>query len=152
MENAFTVQLVEILQGRQMTSYLTQMLMTEIKPHVPGRRSPKKIHVHSNHNVENANIETHKRAMLRYWKAFKDEWNPTRVIEERMGMSRSSALPTLVDWMGKELVVRRPLGDRPYNRRSGWEWRWSDATLKELTELAERSSQTTPELSQTSKP
>lgn len=73
----------------------------------------------------NANLAKQAAALARYRAVCQDEWTSTRTIENRLGFTRSTALPTLRAYEAKGLIVCRPIGGRPYNRRSGLEWRWT---------------------------
>lgn len=54
------------------------------------------------------------------------EWASTHVLESRLGYARSSINKTLKTWEKKGLVVKRSKGERPFNYRNGYEWKWAE--------------------------
>jgi hypothetical protein len=70
-----------------------------------------------------ANAAKARIAQKKYAQAIGDAWVGTHVIEDRLGMGRSSALKVLLKQLEQGLVERRPAGGAPFNRRKGWEWK-----------------------------
>ena len=72
-----------------------------------------------------ANIAKREQAIARYKAVMRDEWTPTRTIETRLGMERSSCLGNLNKWESMGLIVSRKAGEPgKWNRAKGYEWRW----------------------------
>lgn len=86
------------------------------KPRKPRSGNPSPKHV-------NANRAKHEKTIAKYKAVMRDNWLPTVVIEERLGMGRGTVLPVLSKWEKRGIVERRPVGEN-FNRRSGYEWRF----------------------------
>ena len=54
------------------------------------------------------------------------EWASTHVLESRLGYARSSVASTMLSWEKQGLVVKRSKGNRPFNYRNGYEWKWAE--------------------------
>jgi hypothetical protein len=88
--------------------------------HQPTRNTQKKLY---KVDCTTANATKIAKAAERYKAAFVTEWNTTGKIEARLGMTPSTAYKTLVTYLERGWVARRPVGEH-YNRRKGWEWKW----------------------------
>lgn len=77
---------------------------------------------HPNHKAANdAKIE---KARKRFKKVMKDEWVSTVKIDARLGTSRCASIGTLRSFEARGEMECRPVGNEPYNRRKGYEWKW----------------------------
>lgn len=53
-------------------------------------------------------------------------WQPTQVIEQKLGYGRTVANSFLRKLVKMKLVARRPRDNEPtYNRKKGWEYKWN---------------------------
>lgn len=98
---------------------LIDMLMPPPRAEAPKRTAPQ-----HKRNTNKANEVKHAEALAAYKKAIGEGWAGTRTIENRLGYSRSSSLATLRRYEAQGEIECRPAGGLPYNRRSGFEWRW----------------------------
>lgn len=72
-----------------------------------------------------ANKAAHEQAITRYREVMGEQWVSTKLIESRLGMSRSSCTPNLLKWEKMELVEKRKIGDvKSWTRMKGNEWRF----------------------------
>ena len=97
-----------------------QMLTMDVKP-LPdtlgrGRTTWKR-------DTKTANKVVQSKAIRKYLAAVGDEWSKTADIAVRLGMERMSIFKQLVKYHSLGLLDRRPLGGKPYNHHTGWEWR-----------------------------
>lgn len=97
-----------------------QMLMQDIKP-LPDTQGRKG--VTWRRDTETANKAVRSKAIDKYCKAIGGEWSKTADIAVRLGMERMSIFKQLVKYHSLGLLERRPLGGKPYNHHTGWEWR-----------------------------
>ncbi len=67
----------------------------------------------------------HSKAVAKYCNAIGSEWRKTVEIADRLGMHRMSIFKQLVRYLQLGILERRPLGGKPYNHHTGWEWRVS---------------------------
>lgn len=96
-------------------------ILPKVEP-VEGPMKPRAGNPKPNHQLANdAKIAA---ARKRYKDVMGDEWVPTKTIESRLGKGRSTAYDTLMKFVERGELMRRPLDGKPYNRRSGYEWRW----------------------------
>lgn len=102
-----------------------QMLAAKVTPlsdHTPGFRrvtNPKPVQASESH---------HAKTIARYRAVMGDDWLATKDIENRLGVGRSCITDTLLAWLAKGIVERRkPCPDREWNRKRGYEWRFSKA-------------------------
>jgi hypothetical protein len=115
-----------------LTAYLN-MEVTPLAQYVPDceRRQKEKARAKSfgpNKNCANANKAKHQQAVARYKSVMGDGWTTTTQIENRLGMSRASCTPNLRKWEEMGLLVRRKVGPTDkWNRRKGYEWRWTSS-------------------------
>jgi predicted Rossmann fold nucleotide-binding protein DprA/Smf involved in DNA uptake len=95
-----------------------QMLMQDVKPlpAVP----PKKKWVRSTEAMSRAK---HSKTVEKYCAAIGKEWVKTADVAERLKMARMSIFHRLVKYHEKGILDRRPLGGKPYNHHTGWEWK-----------------------------
>lgn len=97
-----------------------QMLAMDVKP-LPdtlgrGKTSWKR-------DTQTANKAVRSKAIDKYCKAIGPEWTKTADIATRLGMERMSVFKQLAKYVRLGILERRPLGGRPFNQHTGWEWR-----------------------------
>ena len=99
-----------------------QMLAMDVKP-LPdslGREKKKKDWERSTKEMQQAK---HTKTVEKYCEAIGTVWVKTADIADRLGMDRTSIFTRLVEYHKKGILDRRPLGGKPYNHHTGWEWR-----------------------------
>jgi len=80
-----------------------------------------------NRNTENANVKRREDSIKRYKAVMGTEWVKTRVIERRLGYSRSTSNEVLNKWLLDGRVERRNAKNTvEFKRRDGYEWRFKD--------------------------
>ena len=97
-----------------------QMLTMDVKP-LPDTRAPKEKKQWRDPTVMHE--ARHSNAVEKYCKAIGEEWVKTTDIADRLGMERTSIFTRLTEYHKKGILDRRPLGGKPYNHHTGWEWR-----------------------------
>ena len=65
----------------------------------------------------------HTKTVEKYCEAIGTAWVKTADVADRLGMDRTSIFTRLVEYHKKGILDRRPLGGKPYNHHTGWEWR-----------------------------
>jgi predicted Rossmann fold nucleotide-binding protein DprA/Smf involved in DNA uptake len=99
-----------------------QMLAMDVKP-LPdtlGRGETKKDWERSTDAMHEAK---HSQTVEKYCKAIGHEWVKTTDVADRLGMERTSIFTRLTNYYKQGILDRRPLGGKPYNHHTGWEWR-----------------------------
>lgn len=97
--------------------------VTPLKDVVPTRQSEGR--GRRNNDTSIANAVNHARTVERYRAVMGDEWVPTPLIEQRMGLVRNGGSGTLIAWAEKGLVERRKIGgDADWCLSKGFEWRF----------------------------
>ena len=97
-----------------------QMLAMDVQP-IPDTRAPRVKKSWRDPTVMHEARHSH--AVAKYCKAIGTEWSTTAAIADRLGMERMSIFKQLVRYADIEILERRPLGGKPYNHHTGWEWR-----------------------------
>lgn len=97
-----------------------QMLAMDVKPlpDCPGRTKEK-----WERATDAMHKAKHSKTVEKYCKAIGYEWSKTADVADRLGMDRTSIFTRLVEYHKKGILDRRPLGGKPYNHHTGWEWR-----------------------------
>lgn len=103
-------------------NYLVDMLMGKVAPPKPVEAPKGKGNPHPDNG--RANAAKRKQALDRYRAAIGEGWTRTQTIDSRLGRGRSCSLKQLTLYYNLGIIDRRPLGDKPYNRTTGYEWRW----------------------------
>jgi Fic family protein len=94
-----------------------QMLATEVKPQrLDGHKTWTR-------NTKVANVVVQSKAIRKYTAAVSRDWTKTVDIATRLGMERMSVFKQLAKYVRLGILERRPLGGRPFNQHTGWEWR-----------------------------
>jgi hypothetical protein len=96
------------------------MLAMDVKP-LPNTREPKGKDWKRDTHTANTVVRT--KAIAKYCDAVGPKWTSTAAIGVRLGMERMSIFKQLVKYHGLGFLERRPLGGKPYNHHTGWEWR-----------------------------
>ena len=94
-----------------------QMLMMDVKP-LPDTR-PKVW----KRNTDVANVKVTSAAKEKYMAAIGPEWVSSTKIADRLGTTTAAISKQLTKYEAKGFIERRPVGGRPFNNRTGYEWR-----------------------------
>jgi len=102
-----------------------EMLMQEVKPQPPTRREDREKKTKKNtwSDMSKARVVRIAETREKYLAAVGEEWRNAVSIAERAGMARASMFKQLEVYVSKGVLEQRPAGGKPFNRRSGWEWR-----------------------------
>jgi len=105
-------------------NYFVAMLKQEL-PKTP-QPSQNKRSGNPNPDHSHANAAKKAQAIARYKSVMWEEWTVTTLIESRLGMSRSSAYPSLSKWESQGLLEKRDSSNvgKKTNRSRSVEWRW----------------------------
>ena len=78
-------------------------------------------------NIYKAHEKHTNKAIDRYRAAMIGKgWMTTAKVEMAIGCAATTANPFLRKLFNElKLIERRPRDGKPYNRRAGWEWRWT---------------------------
>ena len=83
---------------------------------------PRSGNPHPNHVIANdAKIEA---ARKRYKAVMGEDWVDTVTIDARLGRGRQGSTKVLGKFVARGEMLCRPVGNEPYNRRKGYEWKW----------------------------
>jgi predicted Rossmann fold nucleotide-binding protein DprA/Smf involved in DNA uptake len=99
-----------------------QMLAMDVKPLPDTRERGDKKWQRATDAMHEAK---HSKAVDKYCDAIGEEWVKTADVADRLGMERTSIFTRLTEYHKKGILDRRPLGGKPYNHHTGWEWRVS---------------------------
>ena len=105
---------------------LADYLMTKVVPlaEVKPEAAPKRqYHRNGSSALKPANDIKHEKTVALYKTVVREEWTSTVEFENRLGKSRSTAMPVLKRWEQLGIVERRPVGEE-FNRSKGYEWRF----------------------------
>ena len=94
-----------------------QMLMMDVKP-LPDTR-PKVW----KRKKDLANAKVTSAAKEKYMAAIGPEWVSSTKIADRLGTTTAAISKQLTKYEAKGFIERRPVGGRPFNNRTGYEWR-----------------------------
>ena len=94
-----------------------QMLMMDVKP-LPDTR-PKVW----KRKKDLADINTTAVVKEKYMAAIGPEWVSSTKIADRLGTTIAAISKQLTKYEAKGFIERRPVGGRPFNNRTGYEWR-----------------------------
>jgi hypothetical protein len=97
-----------------------QMLTMDVKP-IPDTRG--RTGKTWKRDTKTANAVVQSKAIRKYTAAIGPKWSKTADIATRLGMERMSIFKQLVRYYKLGILERRPLGGKPYNHHTGWEWR-----------------------------
>jgi hypothetical protein len=98
-----------------------QMLAMDVKP-LPDTRAPKE-EKKWERATDAMHEAKHTKTVEKYCEAIGTAWVKTADVAVRLGMERMSIFKQLVKYHSLGLLDRRPLGGKPYNHHTGWEWR-----------------------------
>ena len=97
-----------------------QMLMMDVKP-LPDTRPVKTETWKRNTAIANAKVTS--TAKAKYMAAIGPEWVSSTTIADRLGTTTAAISKQLTKYEAKGFIERRPVGGRPFNNRTGYEWR-----------------------------
>lgn len=101
-----------------------QMLMKPVKPLYP-EEQPKKRGGNPHPNSSRGWKAKMAQTEAKYRAVMGDKWVGTREIENKLGMSFSTARHFLMDRMNEGKMERRMVGPiSSWSRSKGYEWRW----------------------------
>jgi len=97
-----------------------QMLTMDVKP-IPDTQG--RAEKTWKRDTKTANAVVQSKAIRKYTVAVGRDWTKTVDIAVRLGMERMSVFKQLAKYVRLGILERRPLGGRPFNQHTGWEWR-----------------------------
>lgn len=95
--------------------------LAELKPEAAPKRQYQR---RGSSALRPANDIKHEKTVVLYKSVVREEWTTTTDFENRLGKSRSTALPVLKRWEQLGIIESRPIDGSSFNRRKGLEWRF----------------------------